>query len=258
MCLPNLFNNNEPVVNAARMFSPTSQLAKELRKARIECHQRHTYFVPLDDLKRLITASVIEREILAGNRHVKHTDARMYAKTVERSGRKLFAVLALRKKGAAICSFLENRISDTDLPFLRRDEDLQLSLWRREPKQRIQAFEGYEDEDEEVEEFSRLQWWMIAPVFDKYSRNWLELEDEVILPFIPVKDHEKQNQGIPQQKIGGYSEVTAFRVHPAHHNFWDAYIPLVSSSMLFWSLLLTACRICSLSLPSKSSCPPTK
>jgi hypothetical protein len=215
------------------MFSQTSQLAKELRKARIECHQRHTYFVPLNDLQRLITAPVIEREILAGNPHVKRTDARTYAKTIERSSQKLFAVLALRQKGAAICSFLENRISDADLPFLRRDENRQLSLWRREPEQRIQAFKEYEDEELEVEEFSRLQWWMTAPVFDKYSRNWLELEEEVILPFIPMKDHEKKNQGIPQQKIGGYSEVTAFRVHPAHHNFWDAYIPLVSSPMLF-------------------------
>ena len=68
---------------------------------------------------------------------------------------------------------------------------------------------------------------MIAPVFDKESRDCQELPDGAILPFVSIKEEEESDKGIPQMKMGGYSEVTAVRIHPAHHNFWDPSISLV-------------------------------
>ena len=216
---------------AATTVSPPrkSDLAKELRKKRIECPLRHTFFVPISDLDNLITVSVIEKVILSGNPGMKPAVARKYAETVERSAKKLFAILAYRDHGRVICSFVDRKISDDDLPLRRRRENDKWSLWRKEPEERIQVLDGSEDEDEEVEEFTRVQWWMMAPRFDKYTHELLELKDDIILPFIPAE----HGTGIAQRQIGGYSEVTPFRVHPAHHNFWDADIPLVSNLTLF-------------------------
>jgi hypothetical protein len=185
--------------------------------------------VPLSDIERLITAPVIEREILKGDPTMS-ADAPKYANSTEKSAKKLFALLALRKKCPAICSLLDFGISDLDLPFPGGVEDGQWSLWRREPKEYIKAFDEWGDD--EVENFAREQWWMIAPVFDRYRDDCQDLADETILPFIPTKEHERRSEGIPHTKIGGYSEVTAYRVHPAHHNFWDSSIPLVRSIMI--------------------------
>jgi hypothetical protein len=216
-------NNNEPLLTNAAM-----PLHLELRRARIHCHG-FDYFVPLSDIKRIITASVIQREIQVADPTMS-ADAATYASKIEESGRKLFAILAYRQNGPAIRSLLESNLSDQDLPFPHKMVDGQCSLWRRKPEECIGAFEQWDNE--EVEEFARMQWWMIAPVFDKNSRTCLELADEVILPFIHVEENEKKDEGIPQKKIGGYSEVTAFRVHPAHHNFFDSSIPLVRSLVL--------------------------
>jgi len=200
-------------------------LVEELRRARIQ-RQDHKYFVPLSDLTRLITSSVIETEILDGGL-TSPANIQACAGRTEKSAKKIFAILTFQKKVSAICSLLDHQLSDEALPFIqKRDSSSGLfSLWWREPEQRIQAFNDWGDD--EVEEFGRLQWWVIPPVFNKDSLDCLELRDETILPFIDIKDHEKMDEGIPHMKIGGYSEVTAFRVHPAHHNFWDASIPLV-------------------------------
>jgi hypothetical protein len=200
----------------------STQLVKYLRQARIP-YQRE-FFIPLSELEKLITASVVE-EILNENRDMKPADARTYANRVEQSSKKLFAILSYLKNGTAIRSLLDNKLSDQDLPFKLTVEDW--SLWRREPEERIQAFDKWDDQKRE--DFERIQWWMIAPVFDKENLDCLMLANEAILPFIPIEEHEKENGEIPYMKMGGYSEVTAYRIHPAHHNFWDwdTSLPLV-------------------------------
>src|SRR5450432_4187024 len=95
--------------------SPSDKLAKDLRAARIS-HQRE-FFIPLSELNRLITASVIEEVILGGNPSMKPADARMYAERTEQSSKKLFAVLSYKRNGIAICSLLDSKLTDKDLPF---------------------------------------------------------------------------------------------------------------------------------------------
>jgi hypothetical protein len=70
---------------------------------------------------------------------------------------------------------------------------------------------------------------MIPLVFDINNCDCHVLEDEHILPFTPIKEHEKKDDGVSHMKAGGYSEVTAYRIHPANHNFWPwaKSIPLV-------------------------------
>jgi hypothetical protein len=211
-------------------MSPRSKLANELRQARIKGCQHYTYFVPLSELDRLITVSVIKKIIQDGDPTMEAAKAREYAEKTEEIAKKLFAILAYQRKGSAICSLLDDGISDQDLPFQAKNVDDKLSLWRRDPQERIQTFERWAND--KVEDFDRTQWWMMAPVFDKDSQECLELLDQTILPLIPIEAHEKSDEGIPQLKIGGYSEVSAFRVHPAHNNFWDCAVPLVRIPIL--------------------------
>jgi hypothetical protein len=151
----------------------------------------------------------------------------MYAHRIENSAKILFAILALLRNCAAICSLLDSNFSDQDLPFLTKEVDHRLSLWRRGPEERIKELDKLDDE--EVEKFSHVQWWMTAPVFNKDSLECLEFADETVLPFSPLMEHEAEKEGIHQMKIGGYSEVTAYRIHPAHHNFWvwNTSLPIV-------------------------------
>jgi hypothetical protein len=232
-----------------------SELAEQLRQARIYCGS-FDYFVPVDELERLITASVIKREIQDMYPTMRAADAQTYADKIEESAKKLFAILALKQNGAAIRLLFDCKISDQDLPFQKEIVRGQWSLWRGKPAQRIEAFDQWENE--KVEEFARAQWWMIAPVFDKRSLDCIDLADEDILPFIPIEEHEKKDDGVPHMKVGGYSEVTAYRIHPAHHNFWarDKTLQLVRNLMInLKSFLLMACRNVSLLLLTKSFSP---
>jgi len=212
---------------SSRRSDVSEQLDRLLREARWDGLQDYTYFVPLSEQKKLITTPIIEEIIIDGHPKMKASEARTYAERTETSAKKLFAILALHRKGAAICSLLDSGICDQSLPFRVRRQDGQWSLWQKNPNQRIQAFEGWENK--EIEDFDRTQWWMLSPVFDKKCLDCRDLEDQEILPFSRIEEHgdedgkedAEKDEGIPHMKIGGYSEVNARRIHPAHHNFWD-------------------------------------
>jgi serine/threonine protein kinase len=220
----------------SRSSGVSEQLDRHLREARWDGLQDYTYFVPLSEQKKLITVPTIEKIIIDGHPNVKASEARTYAERTESSAKKLFAILALHRKGAAICSLLDSGICDQNLPFRAKRQGGQWSLWRKNPDQRIQAFEGWENK--EIEDFDRTQWWMLSPVFDKKRLDCRDLGDQEILPFSRIAEHENEaaekDEKIPHMKIGGYSEVNAYRIHPAHHNFWDSAqsLPLVRNRMI--------------------------
>jgi hypothetical protein len=209
-----------------RRSNVSDKLETDLRNARFGGLSEHSYFVPISDFNELITASKIEEIILEGHPFLETAEARTYAKNIERDAKKLFAILALQQKGAEICSFWDSGILDRDLPFVIERLDRQWSL--KSPKQCSQIFERWKNK--EIEEFDRTQWWIIPPIFDKNATTCLRLVDQVILPFSPIDEHMELNRGksgendgvITFTKMGGaYSEVNAYHIHPAHHNFWD-------------------------------------
>lgn len=75
----------------------------------------------------------------------------------------------------------------------------------------IRTFQDWSEYD--IEEFDRIQWWMLAPVFE--DKEHCDLDDDIMLPFVPFTE-------AVEKKEGGYSEVYAVRLHPAHHNFWES------------------------------------
>lgn len=180
----------------------------------MECPQRpHYYFVPISALESLITVSNIEGDIRASGYGIEPAEINDVAETACRIAKTIFAILAYMKKGPEICSLLRDDVSDRDLPLRRRRNDKGDFLLERKSGVPIETFERWDDKDRE--DFDRTQWWMLAPVFR--DKEHYELDDNVILPFIPFKTNADT-----AQKEGGYSKVYAVRLHPAHHRFWES------------------------------------
>lgn len=205
--------------------SPVSRkLEDDLYDARMGGLSQHSYYVPISDIERLITVRIIEEIIQEGHPSMAPTKSRRDAETAKTDAKKLFAILALQGRGAAICSFLENKISDKDLPFMIKKVGNKWSL--SSPVRCSRIFESWGNR--EVEGFDRKQWWMNTPVFDKDNSHCQEFVDQIILLFSPIEEDGELNEGHDAEirggtfhtNVGGYSEVNAYHIHPAHHNFW--------------------------------------
>lgn len=191
----------------------TDSLKDQLRHARVEdARLHHRFIIPRGALESLITINNVEKDILARNHALEPADVRLAAEQTCRIARKLFAILAYMKKGPDICSLLKDGVSDIDLPFQRRRSDNGEFTLQRISRVPIETFETWSDN--EIEKFDRVQWWMLAPVFE--DKQHYELDENTILPFIPFKS----NPETAKKKEGAYSEVYAVRLHPAHHEFW--------------------------------------
>lgn len=195
-------------------------LRDQLRDARVESpHRPHCFIVPISAQELLITATNIERDILARDHNISPAEAKHVAEKACLVARKLFAILAYMKKGLEICSLLNDGVSDYDLPLTRKCDDKGEFTLERDSGEPIETFKKWSKSN--IEKFDRIQWWMIAPVFE--VKEHYELDDSIILPFTPFKT----NAEIEWKKEGGYSEVYAVRVHPSHHKFGELLEPEV-------------------------------
>ncbi|KAL1613620.1 hypothetical protein SLS54_010419, partial [Diplodia seriata] len=118
---------------------------------------------------------------------------------VYNKARKLFTILAYMGRAYEICAFMDEGLSDSDLPFTyhmtgiltgtRGNSIRSLSRWQL-PK-RV--------------DIAKYQWGVLVPVFS--GQQHYEFHDNTILPFV----HEKLVSG------GAYSDVCEARIHHAHH-----------------------------------------
>jgi len=188
-------------------------LKDQIRSVRIKCPQRpHCYIVPKSALESLVTVANIEKDIKSRSL-TEHAKIKDIAEETYRIAQKVFAILAYMKMGPEIQSLLADGVSDADLPLRWRRNDEREFVLERESGVPIKTFERWTDDN--IEDFERYQWWMLAPVFG--DKTHYELDDNIILPFIPFK----ANAETEKKKEGAYSEVYAVRCHPAHHSFWE-------------------------------------
>ena len=192
-------------------------LREQLEIARLESHRRpHSFIVPRSIQEELITASTILKDIRARNPEIDESEAAEYAAKACGSAKQLYAILAYIKKGAEICSLLDEGISDKDLPLKRvPNTKSRFALYRQtgEEIQEIKTLAAWKDKY--LENFDRIQWWMISPVFK--DQEHYDLDDKTILPFINFESTPDAN-GKTQ---GAYSEVYPVCIHPAHHEFGE-------------------------------------
>ncbi|KAK0117494.1 hypothetical protein ONS95_011834 [Cadophora gregata] len=202
--------------NSKASSMPGPSLRDRLHDARIECPQRaHTFFVPRSILEDLINVSSVAQDLRSHNSEINENDATKYASKACESARRLYATLAYIEKGADICLFLNEGITDEHLPLVRQCSARSKFALFRTSGESIKALEAWQEED--LGKFGRSQWWMISPVFH-LGQDLYDLDANMLLPFVPFDTTRDELA----HKQGGYSEVypeeTILRaVAPRHH-----------------------------------------
>jgi hypothetical protein len=205
-----------------RQNTDREELDQRLKDVRIPCSgQDWVFFIPLDKQAELITAAAIEYEIRKEDVERKCQDPRKCARWAHQHARQLFTILSyMGKGGKCIDRMYRDGISDNDLPMDAVEKRTRAKkLRRKSDKKVLPAFDDWKDDHRE--DFVRLQWWVLVPKFDKHDLRCREFLDQTVLPLIDANDEGASDEVVPQMKLAGFSTVTAYRMHSAHHNFWS-------------------------------------
>jgi hypothetical protein len=140
-----------------------------------------------------------------------------------KSFRKIFALLVLVEATSSILQFLEEDVSDLDLPFSEVKHDGIHGLCRR----------GHTGENEatslkwlrrprwtltRLRSFAYYQWKLLAPFFyqdDDGDIKHYRLDDHHIFPFMTPYGMTEE----ATEREGGFGRVQMVNIHPDHHNF---------------------------------------
>ena len=151
--------------------------------------------------------------------------------------RKIFVILVLIDKTAAVGKFLDEDVSDADLPLVRiprRNErglfDLRLS---RNPDRVLKCFRNKWNQLH-IRNFEEWQWTTLAPYFGKGEHRDVlhyELANQVILPFTSDSRRDKASMERSLALEGGFGRVFQVDIHPDHHNFHDGEVRRENSSL---------------------------
>lgn len=132
------------------------------------------------------------------------------------SCRRLFAILLMIEKPSKIWQFVDEGITDADLPFLKVQAGNKITLVRNRAEGIwINCVSGWRNTT--IVRFGEKQWTILAPVFkrtleDKRIQHHY-FEDEVKLPFTWKR--------LKTASPGGSCDMYKARIHPSHHNFGD-------------------------------------
>ncbi|TVY81364.1 putative L-type lectin-domain containing receptor kinase VI.1 [Lachnellula suecica] len=179
---------------------------------------QNSYFIPVDSLEDLLSVDTITAELEGYQLDSTTTGSNQHlAQLISINASKLFAILVCLGLGESIRQFLDEDITDKDLPFKRLDETettgtpkkrLCSRLRRNKP---IKCMESWGRQ--RIRNFDREQWYVLAPVFNNCEDVGVPHYDfgkNQVLPFL--KDGEQSDQ----VKEGGYSTVWEIKIHPAH------------------------------------------
>ncbi|KAE9370829.1 kinase-like protein [Stipitochalara longipes BDJ] len=215
---------------------PVESLAEQLLSAQIEePKESNAYFIPIDQLNKLLIKSNVRQQLRKIFPTMEDESVELYTDSICSTSKKLFAALICSSSGAqsrAISNFIQEGIDDTDLPFSRLylsdksanlsgrvnqmytlARDAHVSCTRTDHAScGINAISNWSRD--QVQSLSRDQWRVLAPIFESTPGTTpphLHISDSAVLPF--TEDHENDPESV---KFGGYSEVWAVRIHPAH------------------------------------------
>lgn len=193
-----------------------------------------TQFLPKDKLKDIVSMGNVKQEL---DLYVPNTENANTAKKVcegKPARRKIFAILCLMNKTPEILSFIQENVTDDDLP-LAFGTHYKSKIYRRsrngptnKHSNAISLFEKTSWKFIDRDNFKRLQWQFLAPYFSlkfdrgQTSRHW-KLETSRILPFIEdvpnIEDAPNTAIALASEaREGGFSFVRKVMIHPAHHN----------------------------------------
>jgi hypothetical protein len=176
-------------------------------------------FIPGDALDSIVTEQAI-RDELETNVDVSTSDVPLTSNLIWKYARKVFAILVCIGKADLISSFLIEGFADDDLPINIPKGSAQQKEWTPP----VKTFGGWSSR--ELDDFRRVQWYFLAPIFIGDRIEHFELDDNCVMPFIKDTEHEARS--------GGFSDVWGVVIHPAHHTFSDSvsqFVPILNTSV---------------------------
>lgn len=184
-----------------------ANLFKPLRGGTVTSALEDSAFIPYDVLDAIITILSITASLGLQNRLVAQYWSDQLPRRIHQEAKRLFTILVLIEKDAAIQELFSNGLTDKDLPLARKgNTDVLVSVVTQKE---FACFESWSPA--RVDAFLEKQWHVQAPVIERVGQN-LVLDSSCPLPFI-----EKG------EKIGGGNGVWVHqaRIHPAHRS--DAF-----------------------------------
>ncbi|KUI53533.1 hypothetical protein VP1G_10592 [Cytospora mali] len=212
------------------------RLLEILRK--IPGHEEKKGIFPEKQLVALITEEHTKKELQSCLKHASAVEteeiARKICGTTPEHGtqlprfKKIFTILVLCETPQAILPFMEEGVSDHDLP-LRKIITAEgspniFNLARKGDPSQLKCFDGWTSTS--VWRFEEWQWTTMAPFFYHGRRKDVKhfiLQDQVPLPF--NTDSRFGSRELPYQRLefeGGFSKVFKVNIHPEHHDFYKA------------------------------------
>ncbi|KAK3502514.1 kinase-like domain-containing protein [Neurospora crassa] len=151
------------------------------------------------------------------------------------SFQKIFAILVMIEKTAAIVKFLDQDVNDSDLPleaYYPPSKKLVSELRRskaKDGKVEIKLFRAGRTTGQMIN-FEEKQWTTLAPIFkrsdeDKVVSHYTSSSGKIPLPFLKCV----YGEGVFEFEGGG-GRVSKVRIHPDHHSFHYTYCPLNAST----------------------------
>lgn len=232
--------------STSRNGSQAGSLTRMLRQEKIEWpSEGHSWFIPIDVIRKLEEKRSVREELRRIFPRMDRDPLDHYVHVICTKATRLFAILLASsiEIQEAICELLDEGITDANLPFVRvplygvdrerRSSPYTLAKYEHTNCQRedhagcgIRALSNWHGV--EIQSLCRDQWLALSPIFRRASKGipHYHFEDNTVLPF--TEDDENNNE---KMKSGGYSEVWAIRIHPAHQDVIRSSDPSVSSKL---------------------------
>ncbi|KAJ4244068.1 hypothetical protein NW762_014681 [Fusarium torreyae] len=213
-------------------------------------HGHEKYFLPRGELERLINVESVAKELIArgfkeesahgtATRVCQETRVPGEKKDKIQSYQQIFAILVFMGQSCSIVYFMEDNVSDLDLPLVEQKNPESPggnSLYRKHSScDPLDCTEQWNEDQctewspEQKRLFCEYQWLMMAPFFSFKTSNKVShynLEDQRLLPLIDGKEvlsgkpsQQENEQVVDVEEIeSGFSKVFMVWVHPQHHN----------------------------------------
>ncbi|KAJ4364678.1 hypothetical protein N0V83_009275 [Neocucurbitaria cava] len=194
-------------------------------------------FVPQEQLYQIVNADSVASQLKTDLKHThtseeiakyanyvcKEPEVLRQGKKKLKSFQKIFATLVMVGMSASISHFLDEDVSDLDLPLAPiRQGGMVISLCRQDssgnPTTPLRCFNRDLWSFGQLRSFARDQWNMLAPFFSRGENGEVKhymLQDQHILPFVDAQMAEDD------EVYGGFAKVMMVQIHPEHHNFKD-------------------------------------
>lgn len=199
-------------------------------KSRNDARSSEQLFLPRGQLRRLLNIESVMRELEKELDDVYTSDdierfarivctetkTKRRGKSKIKSYRRIFALLVMLEATSMISLFLNEDVSDLDLPLVQVKAEGYRGFSRKGSTEPLKCFEHRRWSPIKLENFQEYQWKMLAPFFAQDPNGEVQhylLRERHILPFalINVKDI-----------LGGFGRVFMVHIHKDHHSFQDS------------------------------------